>query len=679
MGVTDARATIPTGAALMSRLVSTFIVVALLSSFPGPASGLEPRDSVNARAIRELHAKNPGAESSFAEALAAEQRNDLASAARLYHQVGELVPGYVVAMRREGFALIAIGQRARGLDLIRSAAAREPSALGLYALARALIWVPGGGDPPAADLEQAAIQARAAMRLDSTDVDVADLVCHLALVLRNLHDLRAGVAILERHAPDSLNTHMYAFIANDAAGDAKAARRSLERAHALGLPDGPYREALASLQGGARHQVLVGAAWGAAIWLGMLVLLLVAGLALSAATLRRARTVPDTPEGEVRGADAWLRRLYRLVLWVSCAYYYLSMPVVVVLVLAAAGGLIYAFFAMGQVPVKLVLFVALLALVTVWVTVRSVFVRGRDEDPGMRLALGREPRLGALLERVAAKIGTRPVETVFLTPGAELAVFERGGMLRQLRGGAERCLILGLGVIDGMALGPFRAVLAHEYGHFSNRDTAGGGFALAVRRSLLTMAVGLAAGGAAAWYNPAWLFVNGFHRVFMRVSQGASRLQEVLADRWAALAYGARAFEAGLRHVIEASVRFDAHVNATLQEVIEQKRPLPNLYRFQPLAARSQQEVAEAIEQALRREPSAYDSHPAPADRIAWVHRLATPEAESSADDRDPVWSVFEDRDELERLMTAEIRKLVHERHGVEIAGGEPPATPAPA
>jgi len=101
-------------------------------------------------------------------------------------------------------------------------------------------------------------------------------------------------------------------------------------------------------------------------------------------------------------------------------------------------------------------------------------------------------------------------------------------------------------------MGAFKAVLAHEYGHLSNRDTAGGGFALAVRRSLTTAAVGLAERGVATWYNPAWLFLTGFNRVFLRISQGASRLQETLADRWAASAYGARYFEQGLRHLPDA-------------------------------------------------------------------------------------------------------------------------------
>jgi hypothetical protein len=106
--------------------------------------------------------------------------------------------------------------------------------------------------------------------------------------------------------------------------------------------------------------------------------------------------------------------------------------------------------------------------------------------------------LRALLDEVAETIGTRPVDNVYLTPGTEVAVFERGGLWRQLQGNTERCLILGIGVLEGFQLGPLRAVLAHEYGHFQNRDTAGGGLALAVRRSLFTMAQGLAQGGAAA-------------------------------------------------------------------------------------------------------------------------------------------------------------------------------------
>jgi Zn-dependent protease with chaperone function len=303
-----------------------------------------------------------------------------------------------------------------------------------------------------------------------------------------------------------------------------------------------------------------------------------------------------------------------------------------------------------------------------------VFRAGGERDPGVRLDCARHPRLADALARVAARIGTRPVDAVFMTPGADVAVYERGSMLRQLAGRSERCLILGVAVLDGMKQGELKAVLAHEYGHFANRDTAGGGFALAVRRAVFQLARSLAEGGAATWYNPAWWFVNGFHRVFLRVSQGASRLQEILADRWAALAYGGAAVAGGLRHVIERSVRFDAHADRALREVIDRELALANLYRFAPREPAPEEEVRAAVEQALAAEPSPYDSHPCPRDRIAWVAGIAaTPEP----DDASPAWELFEDREALERLMTTEVRTAVAANHGVTIPAEEAAAPAA--
>ena len=217
----------------------------------------------------------------------------------------------------------------------------------------------------------------------------------------------------------------------------------------------------------------------------------------------------------------------------------------------------------------------------------------------------------------------------------------------------------------------FRSVLAHEYGHFSNRDTAGGGFALAVRRSLYYMAVGLVQGGAAAWYNPAWLFFQGFQRVFRRISEGASRLQEILADRWATFAYGAEAFEEGLRHVIERSIRFDANAGASLKEAVEQKVPLVNLYAHRPQQPPDEAEVARAVEAALQAPSTAYDSHPAPSERLTWIRALA---AEPGLDDY-PVageaWDLLSDRHAIELRMTEAVRTNIRLARGVTIPAQE--------
>jgi Zn-dependent protease with chaperone function len=418
-------------------------------------------------------------------------------------------------------------------------------------------------------------------------------------------------------------------------------------------------------------------------WLAGLATLVLLGALLSAATLRSATRLANAGATGGTGirVSAGLRRAYAAVLWVSCVYYYLSIPVVLVGVVALLAGVLLLFAKLGRIPVKLVLGLALLGLVTIWAVLKSLWasvVPGRDEDPGTRTDPATHPRLTKLIRKVAARVRTRPVDTLFLTPGTEIAVFERGSMVRALAGRSERCLILGIGVLDGMTQGELKAILAHEYGHFVNEDTAGGGFSLAVRRALVAMGRTLAEGGAATWYNPAWWFVNGFHRVFLRVSQGASRLQEVLADRRAALAYGGRNFTRGLEHAIAQSIRFDDHAQRTLREVVEGGQPLANLYRFEPALRKVplSKPVHVLIEEALAAEPSPYDSHPRPKDRIAWVVRIAAP---PEPDDDLPAWELFDRREVLERTMTDQVRRNVAEQHGVRIPAGPPLETQRPA
>jgi Zn-dependent protease with chaperone function len=209
-------------------------------------------------------------------------------------------------------------------------------------------------------------------------------------------------------------------------------------------------------------------------------------------------------------------------------------------------------------------------------------------------------------------------------------------------------------------------VLAHEYGHFSNQDTAGGNLALATRVRLIQMGRALIEGGAATVYNPAWWFFRAYLWAFLRISQGASRLQEILADRFAVFAFGSAAFEEGYTHVIRQSVRFDAHAETSLKEVIEAKKALANLYRFVPETPVSEEQLEKALEQALSREPSPFDSHPSSRDRLEWARALAIPSA-SAAEDAQEVWSLFDEREPLERQMTQVIRRQLGENQGVFI------------
>jgi hypothetical protein len=156
--------------------------------------------------------------------------------------------------------------------------------------------------------------------------------------------------------------------------------------------------------------------------------------------------------------------------------------------------------------------------------------------------------------------------------------------------------------------------------------------------------------------------------VYLGISQGASRLQEVLADRWAIQAYGSAAFIAGYEHVVARSVEFDHDVNATVKQVRSEQAVLANLYSF---AAKTETSAVEAdVKKAMAHEPSVYDSHPSPNQRIAWATQLAVTHA-PGADDDAPVWALFPDREDLERAMTKVVRDDILTNYGIKLRATE--------
>lgn len=430
---------------------------------------------------------------------------------------------------------------------------------------------------------------------------------------------------------------------------------------------------------GSSADLAFGALLFAGGWVTFLLILLLAGWILSRLTLRSVERVASSGQaaGDGTGRERRLRRIYKAVVFLCGIYFYLSVPILVVSIVGIGGGLIWMLIVAGYVPLKLVVIIAVVVFVTVGAILRGVFVRVREVELGYKVDLEQNPRFGELLATVARVIGTRPVDSAYLTPHTDMAVMERGGLWQSVRGKAsERCLIMGVGLLDGMKEVDLRSVLAHEYGHFRNEDTAGGGFALAVRRSLFTMMIRLVESGAASWTNPVWLFLRLYRGVYLVISQGASRLQEVLADRWAIRAYGSKAFIRGYTHVVERSVRFDQHVQRTLHDVIEHERALPNLYHHEPAAAGSGEKIgadeeAELIGEAMARQPSPYDSHPPPRQRLAWASAMAVVRAPEPSDDL-PAWQLFADRDDLERRMTAEVREAVAEHYGITVAASPP-------
>jgi hypothetical protein len=92
-------------------------------------------------------------------------------------------------------------------------------------------------------------------------------------------------------------------------------------------------------------------------WVGGLLVLTLAGSILSALALRSARQPVMVSTGESAGLSRTVRSAYRFVLWASCAYYYISIPLLFLFVLGLGGVMVYGLLASGHIPLKLVLFI----------------------------------------------------------------------------------------------------------------------------------------------------------------------------------------------------------------------------------------------------------------------------------------------------------------------------------
>ncbi len=658
-----------------TTFVATLLATGLLPSTALATPYRPPRDDAfETRIQQEIESRDPEGAALFAQATRARDAGDSAETAALLEKVHERDPWFVHATRRLCFAELGRGRGERALSLCQEAYDRDPSSQNGAALAAALLTTDDGQGSTGS---RALDLASAAAHKDPKDFFAQLTFCQCAVHMNDYADVHWCSAAMRGVAPHDIWALYFSAIDDASHGRLDEARRELEEAHANGLPEEAYAPAHAALDR-ARSPV---ERWGPLLlegfagWVAGLAVLLALAAVLSAAAMRAAGRVPTAATGHAHGLDALLRRTYRVVLWLSCAYYYASLPIVLLLVLALFCGTVYVCVALGTIPVKLLLIVFLIALGSVGAIVKSFAARGKDEAPGEKLDLATHPKLRAVLDEVATRVGTRTVDSVYLAPGTQIAVLERGGLFRQLRGSSERCLVLGAAVLESMRLRELRSVLAHEYGHFHNEDTAGGGFALAVRRSLVNIATHMVQGGAASVLNPAWWFLRAFHAVFLRVSQGASRLQEVLADRWAAFAYGSDAFARGLEHVVRRAVVFDAHLTATLREAVPAKQALGNIYAFVPKQAIDSKEVERAVHEAMTR-TSPYDSHPRPADRIEWVRRIGAAGAPAEADDSDEAWTLLSGREALEKRMTDELRSRFA-KHGLRLAS--PPAERAPA
>lgn len=324
-------------------------------------------------------------------------------------------------------------------------------------------------------------------------------------------------------------------------------------------------------------------------------------------------------------------------------------------------------------------------------------IRRRQLPPAaLELTPADEPALFAFLHRVADEAKAPRPHRVFLVPEVNAAV-SYDVAVWNLVVPTRKNLLIGLGLVNVLTLDEFKAVLAHEFGHFSQGSTG--------LRSYVYMAneiVGhlvehrgrvdqLLAFVSVQDLRVAWigwvlrLVIWSLRSVLETVFRGLvwferalSREMEFQADLVAVRLAGSDSIVHALARLVAADEAWSLALTVA-GEGAQEKRRVTDLYALQSRALQRLRVVRadptwgapppvppDAAAHRVFREdtasvPTMWSTHPSNPDREANVRRSYVP---STLDERSP-WALFRDADATRRRMTDALTREV-------VADGEP-------
>ncbi len=456
----------------------------------------------------------------------------------------------------------------------------------------------------------------------------------------------------------------------NAQGDPKTAAHDFEKARSLGTdPDRVFNRPglVQQTQKAAETPLLEKFIWMMLYWgvIYTLVIALMAGTGLLLARMNKGRRalhlLDEAPTELVASGQAvrtqhetLLTKLYAWSLILGLILFYLAVPFVILGLLFIT--LICVLIAlclrradpMGTMGGSLVK----ASGGGTWAVVKCIFARFSDGSFGVLKTREDCPRLYQVLDDVAKRVNTEPVDQVYVAPGSEIGVHQEGRGPFGIFGTKRRVLTLGLSTLHYLTVSEFRSIMAHEYAHFSHQDTFYSRFiyqvSLSIRKALNGMKE---AGGWIAWVNPFYWFFFLYNRAYAMLSSGFSRSREFLADRMACSLYGSNTFGSALTKVCIHGSLFESSMYKKIVALMKKKKAYVNMYQaFREMSEEkfTKGEREKLYQKLLDERESLFASHPTYAERIDAIKPL--PKALKT--NTNSARLLFEDPDEIEKELT---------------------------
>jgi Zn-dependent protease with chaperone function len=336
-------------------------------------------------------------------------------------------------------------------------------------------------------------------------------------------------------------------------------------------------------------------------------------------------------------------------------------------------------------PTGIVLLIGLGGLIATFAVCAGVYQSLRPRarwEPALVLDMSAEHHLQRLVESICTELGCRRPTAVLMS--AEPSFSVQQGKVRTLDGIVRgRVLTLGCPLISCLTVSEFKAILYHEFAHFTGRDTLYSAFVLPVyvgiQATLARMDAVILRGrddkSETATYMslpmllPYWvlsLYIRRFHRL----NASLGRLRETRADIIAALHAGSDMFASALKKIVRIGGLFSRSFRSDIVEGLSRGRAYVNYYESFRRSAESAGDALDAIERAALADAGGYDMfHPPLRERLQWL----SGRRESSRDSHS-ARSLFSQVARQEERLTHECTRLLAHVMGVV----RPADTPSP-
>jgi Zn-dependent protease with chaperone function len=325
----------------------------------------------------------------------------------------------------------------------------------------------------------------------------------------------------------------------------------------------------------------------------------------------------------------------------------------------------------------------------IYFLIKFIFAVARDENSTRtEITEAEQPRLFAFIRQLAQETQTPFPKKVYLSPDVNACVFYNSSFWSMFLP-VRKNLEIGLGLVNSINISEFKAVVAHEFGHFSQKSMKLGSFTYNVNRVIYNMLfenkdytaflqswgnlhtyLRIFAGITVKIANSIQWLLRGMYKVINRSYLGLSREMEFHADAVAASVSGGNNLVSALSRVEVAGSCYNT-VLKDANDQLKERKIARNIYPnqltvFRSLAAEYRlplrhglPEVSYSFIESFSRSRINYKdqwaSHPTLPERAASLDRLAI----HAAPDESSAWLLFDQVETLQETITGSLYRSV--------------------